>query len=135
MTKSKSKKHDSKPVRERVDYPRKEHEHPYDLSQKEEYAAELTTPLSGRKVHEKPVERKEEREETDNLVSYRIGYLGLAVSFISLFVWSFVLGTIGIVLGYYAFKEGRRTVGGWAVGIGIASLLSYSFLVMFTYYQ
>lgn len=128
-----SKKYDLKPVRERVDYPRKEHHH--GRGQQEEYAAELTTPLSVQKRHDKPVESKKEGTESESLTSYRIGYLGLAVSFISLFVWSFVLGTIGIVLGYYAFKEGRRTVGGWAVGIGIAALLSYSFLVMFTYYQ
>ncbi|MBD7967612.1 hypothetical protein [Paenibacillus gallinarum] len=128
-----SKKYDSKPVRERVDYPRKEHQHV--AEQHEEYAAELTSPLSVQKRHDKKLESNEEGTESESLASYRIGYLGLAVSFISLFVWSFVLGTIGIVLGYYAFKEGRRTVGGWAVGIGIAALLSYSFLVMFTYYQ
>ncbi|GIP42015.1 hypothetical protein J45TS6_04740 [Paenibacillus sp. J45TS6] len=128
-----SKKYDVKPVRERIDYPRKEHQH--GLRQREEYAAELTSPLPGTKGYEEPVESKEEGTKTESLASYRIGYLGLAISFISLFVWSFVLGTIGIVLGYYAFKEGRRTVGGWAVGIGIAALLSYSFLVMFTYYQ
>ncbi|WP_454192111.1 hypothetical protein [Paenibacillus sp. Marseille-Q7038] len=128
-----SKKYDVKPVRERVDYPRKDHQH--GPGQQEEYAAELTSPLSGQKRYDKPAESKEEGTVTENLTSYRIGYLGLAVSFISLFVWSFVLGTIGIVLGYYAFKEGRRTVGGWAVGIGIAALLSYSFLVIFTYYR
>lgn len=124
-------KYDVKPVRERIDYPRKEH----GLRQREEYAAELTSPHPGTKGYEEPVKRKEEDTKTESLTSYRIGYLGLAISFISLFVWSFVLGTIGIVLGYYAFKEGRRTVGGWAVGIGIAALLSYSFLVMFTYYK
>lgn len=130
-----SKKHNSKPVRDRVDYPRKNYAHQYAPELKEEYAAELTPPLSVMKENDTPMESKNEGDDPGSLVSYRIGYLGLAVSFISLFVWSFVLGTIGIVLGYYAFKEGRRTVGGWAVGIGIASLLSYSFLVMFTYYQ
>ncbi|WP_211745469.1 hypothetical protein [Paenibacillus sp. Marseille-Q4541] len=128
MAKSK-RKHNSKSVRERVDYPRKEHEH------KEEYAAELTSPLAGMFVAEEPEARAEVESETENLVSMRIGYLALAISLISLFVWSFVLGTIGIVLGYYAFADGRRTTGGWAVGIGIASLVSYSFLVLFTYYQ
>lgn len=120
----------SKVLRERVDYPRKENE-PH---LKEEYAAELTSPL-GVSIHEKQEVKDEEETLMVNLTSHRIGYLGLAVSFISLFVWSFVLATIGIVLGYYAYAEGRRTTGGWAIGIGIASLISYTFLVIFTYYQ
>ncbi|GAK39660.1 hypothetical protein PUW24_26410 [Paenibacillus urinalis] len=111
--------------RDRIDFPRKEHH-----DHQEEYAAEISPSVRV----DSTGETSRARERDEDTTSKRIGYLALAVSIVSLFLWSYVVGVIGIVLGYYAFSKGRRTAGGWAMGIGIAALVSYAFLVMFTYY-
>ncbi|MCM3784459.1 hypothetical protein M3231_15860 [Neobacillus mesonae] len=117
-----SQENNSKGNRERIDYPRKEHH--------EEYAAEISPSVQMESKDNTTSAREKEKDTTGK----RIGYLGILASIMSLFLYSYAVAPAGIVLGYYAFIKGARTVGGWAIGIGIAALVSYAFLVMFTYY-
>lgn len=52
-----------------------------------------------------------------------IGWLALVCSVISLFFLPIVLGIAGIIIGYIALRQGARTLGGWAIGIGCLAVL------------
>lgn len=92
----------------------------------EETAAELDLPFNS-------VDRDGEKEEqeigTDN--SRTMGYVGLALSVISLFVLPVLLGAAGIVVGFMARRRGALTLGSWAIGIGIVSVVLGMFVLPF----
>ncbi|RYM02224.1 hypothetical protein EWH99_11400 [Sporolactobacillus sp. THM7-7] len=50
------------------------------------------------------------------------GWLALVISIIALFFLPVILGIAGIIIGYIAFRQGARTLGGWAIGIGIVAV-------------
>jgi hypothetical protein len=105
-------------VRDRVDYPRKDHH--------EEYAAEVAP---GR-----PVEDRREAEGTGTgtgTIGNTVGYIGLALGILALFMWSIVLGPIAAILGIYSFFNGKRTLGGWAIGLGLVATISYFAFIPF----
>ncbi|MCO7126311.1 hypothetical protein NIE88_11070 [Sporolactobacillus shoreicorticis] len=52
-----------------------------------------------------------------------VGWLALICSVIALFFLPIVLGIAGIIIGYIALREGARTLGGWAIGIGCLAVL------------
>ncbi|MDP4096965.1 hypothetical protein OIN60_09300 [Paenibacillus sp. P96] len=101
-------------VRDRVDYPRKEH--------REEYAAEVAP---GR-----PVEGRAEVTESGKK-GKTAGYTGIVLGILAMFIWSIVLGPIAAVLGIYAFMNGKKTLGGWAIGLGVLATVSYFAFIPF----
>ncbi|MFM9280710.1 hypothetical protein [Paenibacillus jiagnxiensis] len=101
-------------VRDRVDYPRRDHQ--------EEYAAEVA-PV-------KPVEDRREVRETGTMGN-TAGYAGIALGILALFMWSIVLGPIAAILGIYSFFNGKRTLGGWAIGLGLVATISYFVFIPF----
>ncbi|MCI1856548.1 MAG: hypothetical protein LKI94_04955 [Sporolactobacillus sp.] len=52
-----------------------------------------------------------------------MGWLALILSCIAFFFLPIIMGIAGIVIGYIAFREGSRTLGGWAMGIGAVAVL------------
>lgn len=67
---------------------------------------------------------KEDRGETARLDNERfLGITGLVISVLSLFVWPIVMGIIGGVVGYFAYRRGARALGMWAMGIALVSIL------------
>ncbi|MDD9147568.1 hypothetical protein OYT88_03265 [Sporolactobacillus sp. CQH2019] len=98
----------------------------------EEYAKELAAdqydPEAGRADHDH-AHRSGERRVFEN--GRGMGWLALAFSVVSLFFLPIVLGIVGIIVGYIAFREGARTLGGWAIGIGCAAVLIQLFSPMF----
>lgn len=51
------------------------------------------------------------------------GWLALACAVVALFFLPVVLGIAAIIIGYIAFRQGARTLGGWAIGIGCVAVL------------
>ncbi|WP_243386308.1 DUF308 domain-containing protein [Bacillus kexueae] len=92
----------------------------------EETAAELDLPFNA-------VDRDEDNQELDNGIdnSRTMGYVGLALSVISLFVLPVLLGAAGIVVGFMARRRGSSTLGSWAIGIGIVSVVLGLFVLPF----
>ncbi|WP_434750112.1 hypothetical protein [Paenibacillus amylolyticus] len=115
--------------RQRVDYPRK--------SFREEYGAEITPPRAVVRTGDRDrgrLEQVPQKHEADRVMESTgrvAGYMGLAFGIASLFMWSIVLGPAAAVLGYYAFVNGRKTAGAWAIGLGIVATLSYFFMIPF----
>jgi len=138
--------HDYYGERKRLDFPRKDHsEHSVtndnDNSDKEEYASEISPTVGP--TNWDTVERRENRSEgaeaersdtdvADNSAGRTVGYVGVGLGIASLFLWSIVLGPLAAVLGFYAYSQGAKTSGGWAIGLGIVATLSYFFLIPFT---
>ncbi|WP_339319425.1 hypothetical protein [Paenibacillus sp. FSL R10-2734] len=108
----------------RVDYPRRDREH------QEEYAAEVNpVPMQVRDTTPRVSETKENEEEYSG--SQVVGYTGLAIGIASLFLWSIFLGPLSVIVGYYAYAKEQKTLGAWAMGLGIVSTLSYFVMIPF----
>ncbi|MBW4080113.1 DUF5353 domain-containing protein [Paenibacillus sp. S150] len=108
----------------RVDYPRRDKVH------NEEYAAEISPlPAHVQRTHIRGAEAKEETGESSGRPS--IGYIGLGFGIVSLFIWSIIMGPVAAVLGFYAYANGQKTAGAWAIGLGIISTLSYFVMIPF----
>ncbi|MHA0855815.1 hypothetical protein [Paenibacillus sp. CMAA1364] len=105
----------------RADYPRLVSNH------KEEYAAEVaSTPVRMRDI---PKSRDTDVEDFDRSTGNLAGYVGLALGLVSLFMWSIVLGPISIMMGYYAYFQGKKVTGTWAMGLGVLATISYLVLI------
>ncbi|AIQ13937.1 DUF4190 domain-containing protein [Paenibacillus durus] len=106
----------------RVDYPRKAPEH------REEYASEIS-PFPVRS--NSPEDSEERGRDREGEADKTAGYAGLVLGIASLFIWPIILGPSAAVLGYYAYNKGRKTAGGWAIGLGIVATLSYFVMIPF----
>ncbi|HEY2494944.1 MAG TPA: hypothetical protein VGI33_18800 [Paenibacillus sp.] len=106
----------------RVDYPRLNHNH------EEEYAAEVAPPVRGRDP--RSVDGAVD-EDVDSKTGSMAGYIGLALGIASLFMWSIVLGPVAAVTGLYAYSQGSKTTGAWSMGLGILATISYFVLIPF----
>ncbi|CRK84155.1 DUF4190 domain-containing protein [Neobacillus massiliamazoniensis] len=94
---------------------------------REETSAEIAAPVS-------PVREREPAREHDDLAATGgtgIGYVALAISILSLFVWPVIFGIVGIVLGFIARGRGATGLGAWAIGIGVVSLIIGIFILPF----
>jgi hypothetical protein len=61
-----------------------------------------------------------------------IGWTGLGLSILSLFLLPYLIAPIGMVLGYMAYRRNARTLGVWAMIIGTVAILGA--LVIYPYY-
>lgn len=107
----------------RIDFPRK--------TNQEEYAAEIYPTQRVEDQRQVYSDRDSDNVDTDSIDAGKTtGYVGVGIGIASLFMWSLVLGPVAAVLGLVAFNQGRKTSGGWAIGLGALSVLSYFLLPM-----
>ncbi|MCK8487868.1 hypothetical protein M0651_11855 [Paenibacillus sp. MBLB2552] len=114
----------------RTDYPRIA-----DREHREEYAAEVTPAgtFSGNVVRSETRDAdRTERADGARTAGRTVGYVGVGLGIASLFMWSIILGPLAAVMGFYAYSQGNKTSGAWAIGLGIVSTLSYFVLMPFT---
>ncbi|WP_026583837.1 DUF308 domain-containing protein [Bacillus sp. J33] len=91
----------------------------------EETAAEIAAPG----VYDRRADREEEGETA--AAGRGVGYAALALSILSLFVLPVLFGATGIVLGFIARRRGSETLGSWAIGIGVVSIIVGMFILPF----
>ena len=92
-----------------------------DSSRNEEYAAEFT-------ANDYQVRSNMETEEDTNSM---YGWIGLALSIISFFVWPIILGAAGIIMGFVSRSRGADTLGNIAIAAGAISILITLFIIPF----
>ncbi|WP_156290716.1 hypothetical protein [Oceanobacillus salinisoli] len=92
-----------------------------DSSRNEEYAAEFTA--DDYEVRD--------RAEADGDVNSMYGWIGLALSIISFFMWPIILGAAGIILGFVSRARGADTLGNIAIAAGAISILITVFILPF----
>lgn len=66
---------------------------------------------------------EEERSDVMGMSGRGLGFLGLALSILSLFFLPIIMGAAGIIVGFIARKRGAAGLGAWAIGIGIVSIV------------
>ncbi|NEW05226.1 hypothetical protein GK047_04225 [Paenibacillus sp. SYP-B3998] len=116
------------------------------LGHKEEYAAEIASPMRRITYADQykavKAERSEARSETvqdeeiEELVAAvtrnkAVGYMALFVALAALFVWPVLLGVSGIILGIIAFFYGNKALGTWSIALGFIAVAAYFLLVPF----
>ncbi|MEC0664697.1 DUF4190 domain-containing protein [Priestia flexa] len=98
----------------------------YEADFMEETAAEIAGPASAREEH---IHREHEVVDRDEGKGY--GRFALILSILSLFFLPIILGAAGIILGFIARRKGAYTLGAWAIGIGIVSIIVGTFVLPF----
>jgi hypothetical protein len=96
---------------------------------REETAAEIAAPAYLGKFRDHDDVRETEHGEAQ--AGTGMGFLALALSIISLFVMPILFGAAGIVLGFIARARGANTLGAWAIGIGVVSIVIGIFILPF----
>ncbi|MFJ7746194.1 hypothetical protein [Peribacillus sp. NPDC097295] len=76
--------------------------------------------------------RYEKRSDDSGMASNGavIGAIALVLSILSLFMMPFILGILGIIIGFSARKRGS-SMGSWAIGIGAVSIIVGIFILPF----
>ncbi|WP_099192518.1 hypothetical protein [Tepidibacter mesophilus] len=92
---------------------------------KTEYAPELTA--------DSKFYKKEKGKDSTN--ANIMGYLAVFASVVSLFTYPVTFGVIGIILGIMSIYSGAKTLGYWAIGIGIVTSVASLFfrVALFSY--
>ncbi|MFC7393329.1 DUF4190 domain-containing protein [Scopulibacillus cellulosilyticus] len=78
----------------------------------EEYAAEAAV--------DRDVYTNDADEETEGA---GLGWLAVVLSVIGLFFLPIIMGAAGIIIGIIARRQGAKTLGAWAIGVGIAAIV------------
>ena len=92
-----------------------------------ETASEIAEP-----IRREPRRTVDDHEEKPRNGTSGVGIAGLVMSILSLFLWPYLLGAVGIVLGFIAYRRNARTLGVWAMVIGAIAILGA--LIIFPYY-
>ncbi|API90553.1 hypothetical protein J32TS6_01800 [Virgibacillus pantothenticus] len=90
-----------------------------DSSRDEEFATEITADDVGSEVN----------EDIDGNTTF--GWVGIALSIISFFIWPIIFGTAGIVLGFMSRSRGADALGNIAIAAGAVSILITLFILPF----
>ncbi|KAB2338535.1 DUF4190 domain-containing protein [Cytobacillus depressus] len=93
----------------------------------EETSAEIAAPMSFDR--DRDVVNDVDRET--ETAGRGMGIAGLVLSIISLFVFPVLFGAVGIVLGFIARRRGALSLGSWAIGIGVVSIVVGMFILPF----
>ncbi|WP_068774394.1 hypothetical protein [Paenibacillus sp. FJAT-26967] len=100
-----------------------------DLGANEEYAAELSPADPSLSNADKA-----ERGIPDNWMNARtLGMMAMGSSILSFFLLPLFLGSLGMLLGFMAFSDGRKALGGWAIALGLISFVSKLAFVPFLF--
>ncbi|MEC1684942.1 DUF308 domain-containing protein [Bacillus mojavensis] len=98
----------------------------------EETAAEIAEPFrASDRSDDRSDDQGNDRSGSNVNEGRGIGYIALALSIISLFVLPVLLGAAGIIVGYIARRRGAQSLGAWAMGIGVVSLVLGIFIIPF----
>ncbi|GGJ47855.1 hypothetical protein [Virgibacillus salexigens] len=90
-----------------------------DSSRDEEFAAEMTA------------DNYEPDVAGDDDVNTTFGWIGIALSVISFFIWPVIFGAAGIILGFMSRSRGADTLGNIAIAAGAISILITLFVLPF----
>ncbi|QHC04790.1 DUF4190 domain-containing protein [Anoxybacillus sp. PDR2] len=80
-----------------------------------------------------PIRHYDRSDEREGAGGAGFGWTALVLSLLSLFMMPIILGAAGIIVGFIARRRGARTLGAWAIGIGIVSIIVKLFILPFYY--
>ncbi|MFD0958659.1 hypothetical protein [Paenibacillus chungangensis] len=93
------------------------------MSFREEMGADFAYGMPVSK-HSKKFRYEEEKaaSESDS-GAFALGWIALVFSIASLFLWPVLLAPTATILGYMAYRQGARGLGGWSVAISLLVLV------------
>ncbi|GAB3051004.1 hypothetical protein [Virgibacillus ainsalahensis] len=94
-----------------------------DSSRNEEYAEEFTA--------DNVLNHDDQESHMGEDVISTYGWIGIALSIISFFIWPVILGAAGIILGFVSRSRGADTLGNIAIAAGAISILITLFIIPF----
>lgn len=100
----------------------------------EEMAADFA--ITNPAVHtERREDRYVEREERADAESggNALGWVSLVFAIASWFLWPVLIGATSVVLGFIAYRQGARGLGGWSMAIGAIALMLNLIIMPFYY--
>jgi hypothetical protein len=74
---------------------------------------------------------REHEEEHEREGGKATGVIALILSVLSLFIAPVLFGAAGIIVGFVARRQGARSLGNWAIGLGIVSIIISLFFAPF----
>lgn len=100
----------------------------------EEMAADFAvgSPVVQAERREDRYVERAERSDTET-GGYTLGWVSLVFAVASWFIWPVLLGATAAVLGFIAYRQGARGLGGWSMAIGIIALALNLIIVPFYY--
>ncbi|MCU6707696.1 DUF4190 domain-containing protein [Paenibacillus sp. J5C_2022] len=103
------------------------------MSFKEEMGADFAYGMPVSKPSEKFRYEEESVHSEADSGAFALGWIALVFSIASLFLWPVLLAPTAMILGYMAYKQGARGLGGWSVAIGLL-VLAIHFIITPIYY-
>ncbi|WP_020615611.1 hypothetical protein [Paenibacillus daejeonensis] len=76
----------------------------------------------------------EDMERADAAAGRVIGWTALAFAIASWFLWPVLMGAASALLGWFAYRQGSKTLGIWSIVIGLVALAAYLALLPLYYY-
>jgi hypothetical protein len=105
---------------------------------REETAAELATVRGDMTLPEnegpRAIDRDHARSRDERHVregGKATGVIAIILSVLSLFILPVLFGVAGIIVGFIARRQGANSLGNWAIGIGIVSIVISLFFAPF----
>lgn len=96
---------------------------------REETAAEIAAPRVNR-VNDN-INETYDRTEDASTGGTIVGGISLILSILSLFTMPFLFGILGIIGGFISRSRGAKSLGSWAIGIGVISIVVAIFIAPF----
>ncbi|GAA0457709.1 hypothetical protein [Alkalibacillus silvisoli] len=79
-------------------------------------------------LDEEKMKKEDKESHYEEHVDAGWGWIALAVSLLSFFVWTLLFAVVGVVMGIYAKRRGANTLGNIAIGLAIAAVAIRMFL-------
>lgn len=96
---------------------------------REETAAEITAPQPNRMND--TFEKARDRTDGVSFGGTFVGVIAVILSILSLFTMPFLFGILGIIGGFISRNRGAKSMGSWAIGIGVLSIIVGIFILPF----
>ncbi|WP_416728990.1 hypothetical protein [Fictibacillus sp. JL2B1089] len=75
--------------------------------------------------------RHEHEDSRERAGGKATGIIAIILSVLSLFILPVLFGAAGIIVGFIARRQGAHSLGNWAIGIGVVSIIISLFFAPF----
>jgi hypothetical protein len=93
--------------------------------------SDLTLPENEQPRFTERDHRRDYEERHERVGGKATGVIGIILSVLSLFIIPVLFGAAGIIVGFVARRQGAHSLGNWAIGIGIVSIVISLFFAPF----
>ncbi|MBH0166379.1 DUF4190 domain-containing protein [Fictibacillus sp. 7GRE50] len=94
--------------------------------------SDMTLPENERPRYSDRDDHRHEHEDSQERAGGKAtGIIAIILSVLSLFILPVLFGAAGIIVGFIARRQGAHSLGNWAIGIGVVSIIISLFFAPF----